>query len=107
MRSEGRYTALPVAVARERAELRAVVARGDPPDGARAAAHDQRLGRRAPRALVAHAAQHVAVGDPGGGEEGVVALDQVVLGHDLGDVVAGRLSALALVVVARPQAADQ
>ena len=72
-----------------RAHLGAVVARRDPPHGARARAHDQRLGAGAAVALVAHALEHVAVGDPGGGEEGVVAGHQVVAGEDLVEVVAG------------------
>ncbi len=65
------------------------MARLDAPHGARARAHDQGLRARAAGALVAHALQHVAVGHPGGGEERVVALDEVVLGEDLAQVVAG------------------
>ena len=60
-------------VAGERAQLRAVVAGLDPPHGARARAHDERLRARAARALVAHALEHVAVGHARGGEEHVVA----------------------------------
>ena len=50
-------------------QLLAVVPGVDPAHRARARAHDQRLGRGAARALVAHALEHVAVGDAGGGEE--------------------------------------
>ena len=61
----------------------------------------------APRgALVAHALQDVAVGHAGGGEEDVLALDEVVVGEHALEVVAGVHRGLALVVVARPQAPD-
>ena len=55
------------------AQLVAVVGRADAADRARARAHDERLRRRDAGALVAHALQHVAVGDAGRREEAVVA----------------------------------
>ena len=78
--SATRGGAASVAVVRA-AQLRAVVARVDAPHRARARAHHQRLGRRARRALVADALEHVAVGDAGRGEEAVVAGDEVVDGR--------------------------
>ena len=67
----------------ERPHLGPVVAGRDPPDGARARAHDQRLGAGAAVTLIAHALEHVAVGDAGGGEEDVLAGHEVVAGQDL------------------------
>ena len=57
--------------------------------------------------LVAHALQELAVGDAGGGEEDVVAGDEAVDVEDLVEVVAGVDRGLALVVVARPEPAEQ
>src|SRR5215204_2483654 len=76
----------------------------DQADGARDRAHRQRLGQH----LVgpeADPAQELAVGDAGGGEEDVVAPDQVVDGEHLVEVVAGVEGGPALVVVAGPEAA--
>ena len=70
-------------------------------------AHDDRLGRRRRAAAVADALQDVAVGDAGGREEAVVAADEVVLVQLAVEVVAGVERGLALVVVARPEAADE
>src|SRR5436190_20987966 len=89
----------------QRAQLGAVVTRRHAPDGARPRAHRERLGRRAPIALVAHALEHIAVGDAGGGEEHVLAADQVVAAQDPREVVALRLGGGPLLVVARPQPA--
>ena len=61
--------------------------------------HDQRL-RGGAELVVLHAAEELAVGDPGGGEEAVVALDQIV-GHQDGlEVVAGVDGGGSLIVVA-------
>ena len=60
----------------------------DAPHGARLGPHDERLGGR-PLAVEVHAPQQLAVGDPGGGEEAVVAPDQVVGGQHRVEVVAG------------------
>src|SRR6185312_2829024 len=79
----------------------------DPANGARAGAGDEGLGAQAPVPLVAHASEQVAVGDPGGGEEAVVPLDQVIGQQDGVDVVALGLGQLALLVVAGPQPALQ
>src|SRR4051812_32884887 len=97
---------LSVAVAGDRAELGAVVARGDPADGARARAHDERLRRRAAGALVADTLEHVAVGDAGRREEAVVGGDEVVGGELTLEVVALLERRAALLVVARPQPPD-
>ena len=78
----------------------------DAADGARARAHDQRLGGRA-GAAVADALEDVAVGDAGGGEEDVLAGAEVVGGEDAVEVVAGVDRRLALAVVAGPEAAEQ
>ena len=62
---------------------------------------------RAAAALVAHALQHVAVGDAGGREEAVVAARRGRRWVSTPvEVVAGVERGLALVVVARPQPAD-
>src|SRR4051794_36415296 len=74
--------------AAECADLGAIVACGDAPHRARAGTHDERLGRGTGRALVADALKDIAVGDAGGGEEAVVALDEIVDGQDLLDFVA-------------------
>src|SRR5215208_6792424 len=105
----GAWRAWPRSVppAAERPDLRPVVAGRDAPHRTRARAHHQRLGRRARRTLVAHALQDVAVGDTGGGEEAVVAPDEVVDGQHLLEVIAGVERGLALLVVARPQPAEQ
>ena len=70
----------------------------DDADGARAGPHDDRLGGGAvgeePDAL-----DQGAVGDAGAGEEDVVALDEVVLGQDAVEVVAGRDGGVAFVVI--------
>src|ERR1700722_17045025 len=67
-----------VTLATHRAQLRAIVGGGDASDGARTRAGDGRFGGGGPGAGIAHALQHVAVGDPGGGEEDVLAGYQVV-----------------------------
>ena len=57
-------------------------------------------------AEVADALEQVAVGDAGGGEEDVAAADQVVDVEDPVEVVAGVLRRLALLLVARPEPAE-
>src|ERR687898_2836602 len=94
-------------VARQLAQLRAVVARLDAPDGAGSGAHDERLGARSATALVADALEDVAVRDARGGEEDVLPADEVVVREHAAQVVAGRLGARALLVVARPEPADE
>src|SRR5689334_16305976 len=95
-----------VALAGDRAELAAVVARVDAAHGAGAGAHHQRFGGGAGPA-VADALEDVAVGDTGGGEEDVLAGAEVVGGEDLVEVVAGVEGSRALLIVARPEAAEQ
>ena len=73
-------------------------------DGPGLRAHDQRLGVGAV-APEADTTQQFAVGDAGGGEEDVLAGDEVVEREDLVEVVAGVEGPLALVVVAGPEAA--
>src|SRR4051812_29020899 len=79
----------------EAAELVELVAGVDGADGAGLGAHDERLRGGAP-AVVVHALQQLAVGDAGGGEEAVLAGDEVVLGQDPVEVVAGVEGGLAL-----------
>src|SRR5579864_7373193 len=98
---------LAVAHARERAELPAVVARRHAANGARARAHDQRLGRRTAVALVADPLEHVPVGHACGREEDIVPGDEVVAGQHPLEVIAGGDRGLALLVVARPEPAEQ
>src|SRR6478752_3863121 len=84
------------------AQLREPVVAVDHADGAGLGPHDDRL-RRAPARPVVHAAEEVAVGDPGGAEERVVALNEVVDREHPPEVVA-RVEGLALLVlVLRPQ----
>src|SRR5690242_5261968 len=75
-------------------------------DGAGLRAHDQRGRERASRA-VSHATEQVAVGDSGGGEEDVLAPDQVVGREDLLEVVSRVDGSLRLLVVSRPQPAHE
>ena len=91
----------------DRAQLRAVVRARDAPHSAGARAHDERFGGGATGARVAHALQHVPVGDAGGGEEDVVPGHQVVAVEDAVEVVARRQRRLALGVVARPQPSER
>ncbi len=77
------------ALASDLAELRAVVARVDPADGARAGAHRDRLGGRAAGADVVDAVEHLPVRHTGGGEEDVIAGHEPVLVERLLKVVAG------------------
>ena len=60
----------------------------------------------APAAVVADAVEQVAVGDAGGGEEAVLAGDEVVEMQDPVEVVAGCASPARLSLVARPEAPD-
>src|ERR1044072_5080369 len=78
----------------------------DPAHRARARAHHQRFGAGA-GAAVANALQDVAVGDAAGGEEDVVAGAEVVGCEDPVEVVAGVDRGAALLVVARPEPAEQ
>ena len=59
----------------------------------------------APRGVVVHALEQLAVGDAGGGEEAVVARHEVVGAQHLVEVVAGVEGGVALVVVAGPEPA--
>src|SRR5207237_10756763 len=86
-------------------QLRPVVARRDPPHRPGPGAHDERL-RGRPRGRVVHAVEHVAVGHAGGGEEDVVAGHEAVDVEHLVEVVAALDRPLALLVVARPEAAE-
>src|ERR1700722_19564568 len=90
-----------------RPHLAPVVACVDAAHRARPRAHHQRFGRGAAVALVAHALEDVAVGHTGGGEERVLALNEVVAGENPLQVVALGDGRLALLVAARPQAPDQ
>ena len=72
---------LDVVDGREALQLVEPVAGVDEAHRARPGAHDERLGAGAAR-LEADALQELAVGDAGGGEEAVVALDEVVGGED-------------------------
>ena len=85
-------------------ELLEVVDGLDAADGARAGAHDQRLGGGAVREVV-DALDQLAVGDAGQGEEDVAAAHQVVDGQHLIQASPSRFGLRALVVVARPQLA--
>src|SRR5919106_5634428 len=87
------------------AELGELVAGVDRAGGARLGAHRQGLGEGA-ATVEADPAEQLAVGDAGGGEEHVVAPDQVVDGEDLVEVVAGVQGGPALLVVAGPQPAE-
>src|SRR5829696_7232053 len=84
------------------AELGERVPAVDLADRAALRPHHERLRGGAARAVV-DAAQQVAVGDTGGAEEHVVALDQVVRGEDLVEVETGVDRALPLLVGLRPQ----
>ena len=79
-------------------ELADAVLAVDHADGARAGAHHDRLAGRA-LGEETNALDQGAVGDPGGGEEDVVALDQIVGGQDAIEVVPGLDGGLALLVV--------
>src|SRR5215218_1179390 len=96
---------LPVVDAGVAAQLGELVAGVDLAGGAGLGAHRQRLGEGA-AAVEAHAPQQLAVGHAGGGEEHVLAPDQVVDGQHLVEVVALVEGGPALVVVARPQPAE-
>ena len=72
--------------------------------GTRGGTHNQRLGGHNVLA-VAHAAQQLAVGDTGCGEEAVVAGDQVVGGQHTVEVVAGFQCLFTFCLVGRCQAA--
>src|SRR5690606_17764465 len=74
----------------------------DDPDGAALGAHHDGLGVGAAGA-VAYPSQQVTGGDPGGYEEAVVPLDQLVGGQHAVQVVAGRPGLLPLGVIARPE----
>ena len=69
-------------------ELLHTVAGVDQPDRAAARAHHEAL-RSSTTAVEADASQQLAVGHPGGGEEAVVAADEVVLGEHGVEVVPG------------------
>ena len=76
----------------------------DGTDGTGGGTHDQRLGGHGVLA-VANAAQQLAVGDTGCGEEAVIAGDQVVGGQHTVQIVAGFQCLFALCVIGRCQAA--
>src|SRR5438067_554879 len=78
-------------------ELGDAVLAADRADGPRAGAHHDRLGGGVV-GEEADALDHRAVGDPGGGEEDVVAFDEVVDRQDAVEVVAGLEGGLALLV---------
>src|ERR1700742_3472885 len=99
-------SAVAVLAADDLAQLVAVVRRLDAAHGARARAHHQRFGGRA-FAAVADALEDVAVGHPGGGEEDVLAGAEVVGGEDLVEVVALVDRGAPLLVVTRPEPAEQ
>ena len=67
----------------------------DEAHGATARSHHQALGLR-PARTETHPAQQFAVGDAGGGEERIVAADQIVGGEHGVDVVAARQGGSAL-----------
>src|SRR4051794_40127305 len=98
---------LPVPLAGQRAELHAVVRRGDLADGSGAGAHDERLGCRLGAVAVADSLEQVSVGHAGGREEDVLAGHQAIDVEHLIEVVPGVESGPALFVVAGPQAPDQ
>src|SRR6202011_5553845 len=76
-----------------------VVACVNPAKRARSAARDQRF-RLRPVHVVLDALEHFAVGDPGGGEEDVVATNKVVDAEHLVEVRAGGLRLLFLLGIA-------
>src|SRR5262249_24224920 len=86
-------------LAKDLLELADAVLAADHADGARAAAHHNRLGG-GPVSEESDALDQGPIGDPRAGEEDVFSLDQVVLGQDAVEVVAGRDGGLALVVIA-------
>src|SRR5262249_12794632 len=99
-------SAVALLAAGDLAQLVAVVRHLNTTHNAKAKAHHQRFGGRA-FAAVADALEDVAVDHPGGGEEDVLAGAEVVGGEDLVEVVAGVDRSAPLLVVARPEAAEQ
>src|SRR3954454_14953168 len=106
LRSTAAWWPLAVASPHDLPQLRAVMGGLHSPHGAGAGAHHQRLGGRVAVVQIADAVEQVAVGDARRGEEDVVAADQVVgVEHPL-EVVARVLCGLSLVLVARPEPAE-
>src|SRR6187551_3956758 len=91
-----------VALADDRPQLGAIVARMDAAHRAGTGAHHQRFGS-GPRTAVANALQDVAVGDAAGGEEDVVTGAEVVGCEDTVEVITRVDRRAALLVVARPE----